>query len=512
MTQTQSAPTFRALAAEFNGVEDVDAKFYFENGEGALGVAREFGAKLTIPEWALARQWRVWRHRGWLVVAFARLDTDESLPGWRAKKQWHERVAVALTDQQQFDNFDDIETWLRYVVVDGPLGGQGIGFYIKNESGRWLPTGNFLTICVMMAHGVPKADCAAIMGALIGERSYKLVKIPFAPEYPGDRLWNLGAAQYTYTPANEAGPHPHWDMILKHCGQDLDDAIAQLEWAQQAGIKNGADYLLTWAACMLREPFEKLPYLFLWGDQNNGKSIYHEALALLMTKGVARADRALTNSNDFNGELADAVLAVIEEKDIAQTPGAYAKIKDWVTSLTLTIRKMRTDQFSVPNSLHFVQTANEKTACPIFGGDTRIVAIYVHPLAPGQEIPKELLLARLRDEAPQFMRTILDLQLPPMLGRLRLPVVENQTKQQLADESAGELAASIVQAMRDRTTWKGTAAELAELLGAGDWPKDRRGVKTQLSRAGAYLRSRGVAVDCDLPKTKTGYPVTITRK
>jgi hypothetical protein len=69
------------------------------------------------------------------------------------------------------------------------------------------------------------------------------------------------------------------------------------------------DYLLYWIACMLRDPFEPLPYLFFYGDQNSGKSIFHEAVSLLMTKGVAAADRALTNANDFNGELANAVCA-----------------------------------------------------------------------------------------------------------------------------------------------------------------------------------------------------------
>jgi hypothetical protein len=154
-----------------------------------------------------------------------------------------------------------------------------------------------------------------------------------------------------------------------------------------------------------------------------------------MTKGVAAADRALTNANDFNGELSNAVLAYIEEKDVAKSGGAYNKLKDWVTSPTLWIRKMRTDAYSQINTLHFVQCANDREACTIKAGDTRITMFFVPMLDPGQEIPKTVLIDRLREEAPHFMRTIMDLTLPPMLGRLRLPVVNTENKQR-AEESA----------------------------------------------------------------------------
>jgi phage/plasmid-associated DNA primase len=181
---------------------------------------------------------------------------------------------------------------------------------------------------------------------------------------------------------DETPHHPHWDKILRHCGQDLDAAIRSSEWATRANIKSGADYLLYWIACMLQDVFEPLPYLFFYGDQNSGKSIFHEAVSLLMTKGVAAADRALTNANDFNGELANAVLCYVEEKDISVAgAAAYNKIKDWVTSKMISIRKMRTDSYSQRNTTHWVQCANNREACPIFPGDTRITMVFVPDLA-----------------------------------------------------------------------------------------------------------------------------------
>ena len=115
---------------------------------------------------------------------------------------------------------------------------------------------------------------------------------------------------------------------------------------------------------MIRYPFKKLPYLFLYGPENSGKSIFHESIALLMTKGCVPADRALTSTSDFNGELANCVLAIVEEKDISKSKGALAKIKEWVTSLTISIRRMQTDSYTQPNTTHWVQCAEQARELP----------------------------------------------------------------------------------------------------------------------------------------------------
>ena len=75
----------------------------------------------------------------------------------------------------------------------------------------------------------------------------------------------------------------------------------------------------------LLDPFQPAPFLFFFGPENSGKSIFYESLQLLVTKGVVEADRALTNANDFNGELAGAIICAIEEKDITKAPGALAR-------------------------------------------------------------------------------------------------------------------------------------------------------------------------------------------
>jgi len=331
------------------------------------------------------------------------------------------------------------------------------------QNGRWIRQPKDDVKSALLALGHKRAEADIIMGGAV-LKAWELVNLPFQPEYPGNRRWNLNAAQYRFAPtqvADEVRRHPHWDKILYHVGQDLTPTIRKLAWAERANTKSGADYLLAWVACLLRDPFEPLPYLFLFGPENSGKSILHEAISLLMTAGVALADRALTNKNDFNGELAGAVLCVVEEKDISQAGAAASnRIKEWVTGRNISIRKMRTDSYAQPNTTHWIQCANRKDACPIFPGDTRITMIYVPDLV--QEIPKKILLAKLEEEAPHFMRTLMDLQLPPVAGRLRLPVVTTGHKQEAERLSQNALEEFLTEHCHEAPGEKLLFAELYE--------------------------------------------------
>jgi hypothetical protein len=294
-----------------------------------------------------------------------------------------------------------------------------------------------------------KPEIEVIMGSAIG-KAWKLVNIPFQPEYPGDRQWNVDAAQYAYQPANleyDVVPHhPHWDMILSHCGGDLDNAVRSDEWCKMHSIQSGSDYLKYWIAYLLRNPFQPLPYLFLYGNQNSGKSILHCAISKLMTTGIASADRALSSSNDFNGELANCVLAYVEETDLSSNYGkAYARIKDWTTNDDLWIRRMRMDAYKQRNTLHFIQTGNKLRNIYMEQNDTRIVVIFVPDLPPKTEIPKTEMMGHLGDEAPHFMRTIMDLSLPSPHSRLALPPLRTRNKERVEDINGNPLESFIVE-------------------------------------------------------------------
>jgi phage/plasmid-associated DNA primase len=244
---------------------------------------------------------------------------------------------------------------------------------------------------------------------------------------------------------DEVPHHPHWDLIFEHIGHELTPMLRELPWAVDAGIRTGADYLRAWVACAFRDPFQPTPYLFFFGPENSGKSIFHEALKLLVTKGVVQAKRPLEGRDVFNGELSGAIICAVEEVDISKCPGARERLKAWVTGRTISIRKLRQDSFEQPNATHWVQTANSRGNCPVFPGDTRITAIYVSDLLEDQTIAKPKMEVFLDQEAPHFLHTIMHMDLPPIMGRLRLPVVTTASKLSAEEANQTELEQFIAQ-------------------------------------------------------------------
>ena len=159
-------------------------------------------------------------------------------------------------------------------------------------------------------------------------------------------------------------------------------------------------------AALFQEPMEPLPYLFFYGKEDCGKSIFHEAIGLLVTKGVGRMDTALSSSSNFNGELMGLILGVIEETNLgSQKHGAVLqRIKDLVTSKEIMIHNKHKTPMMVKNSLHMVQCANSGSFCPLFPGDTRVVVIKVNDLQ--EKIPKKRLIDQLILEAPAFLTEV----------------------------------------------------------------------------------------------------------
>lgn len=215
----------------------------------------------------------------------------------------------------------------------------------------------------------------------------------------------------------------------------MDAALDSCEWAKQAGIRTGGDYLTAWLACLIREPFEPLPYLFLFGPQEAGKSLFHEAIEdSLIEGGIMSGKDALTSEGSFNGELENAVLCPVEEIDLSGNGLAANRVKEWVTAKKLTIHPKGRQVYTTANTTHWIQCSNDRNAAPIFKEDTRITAMRVPK--PQTPIPKKMLLKYLKEEAPRFLRTLIEFKLPEPISRLRLPIVETESKRLAAEDNA----------------------------------------------------------------------------
>jgi hypothetical protein len=425
------APGLSVACKAMGGNELENGKgFEFGTATAAIKAAAAIGQKIDLPDHFLLRPTVLKRNKdGRLVIEIRKADGDPNLPGWAgANKKFWARVFNQQTDPE--DDSVDIDNLVRVLI--SPTG-EHAGIVVRSRNGTWdFHPLSFAKMRVQAA-GYEKAEAEMLIGQATDNR-WERVSLPFQPEYPGDRRWNIDAAQLKVKPADRDAPHPHWDMILNHCGQSLTPALRELPWAREANIRTGADYLRANLAAIIRDPFEPTPYLFFYGPEGSGKSIYWEAFQELVTRGVVKADGVLSNQSDFNGQLVGAILCVVEEKDISKTPGALNRIKDYVTTRTLSIRRMRTDAYQIPNTTHWAQFSNDFAACPIFPGDTRITSIFVPPLE--KRLPKEQLLDKIREEAPAFLRTLLDLNLPTRFDRLRIPIVETEDKHSLAEENA----------------------------------------------------------------------------
>ena len=334
-----------------------------------------------------------------------------------------DREDVSLSIEELDDEFRNVRTPDNTLYANR----------VRIADGSWYDLSKSNCVNALMAKGMDKQTAELAIGqAFLNPWTH--ANIPFGPEYPGNRQWNLDAAQFRFKPATlqegQSPEHATWDMIFHHLGAPLDEAIKESELFRDIGIHSGYDYLFNWGLCSFRDPFEPNAYLFFCSpEENTGKSIYHEALGMLLTKGYVLADRTLTDKSEFNGELAGAILCAVEEKNLSKFANSFERLKKWVTSPWLDIRKMRMDTFQIRNTTHWVQCANDASFCPVFRGDTRMTVINVSPLE--SPIPKKELLQRLEAEAPMFMRTLLDAELPPIVDRLRLPVVETAFKKDL---------------------------------------------------------------------------------
>lgn len=456
-------PTLDVAARVAGGSELSEGGYAFDTLEEAVHTLKMLGVDFEVN---LERfgdrkaEIKVSKREGRIVLRMKQLSKDENKPdgNWNEKRGgWWETVVrgVDISSQEEVD----YERWDKIVRCTSSPSGEAAGWYIHDENGSWIHHPLIHVNKVLGRHGLKSKDQDDFLGYAV-QASWSLVNLPFQAEYPGKRQWNFRSAQWKYDPAQldfeEKPKHPHWDQILDHIGQDLEGPLRDHAWAQRYGVRTGRHYLQLWIASLLRFPFDKLPYLFLFSrDENTGKSTLHQAISRLITGGgVEFADRALRGDNDFNGELANCVLAIIEEvspqgKDVAR---ARARMKDWTTNDYIAIRQMRTDVYRQRNTLHFIQCSNNREDCLVSFGDTRTTMIHVPSLAASdrKEIPHAVLMQQLDAEAPHFMRTLCDLEIPPPESRLRIPFINTSSKRRFEEEQRTDLEVFL----QERCTYK----------------------------------------------------------
>jgi hypothetical protein len=432
-------PTLQSAARIHGGVESATGAFVFEESSKAKEAAETLGARIPdIPSGLQNQRASIKTHKDGRLFFEIEGDksrvADKDMSGWLHEKgKWRRLFNVATSIQgveSEAPNYDDL---VRHVITQT---GSDFGWMIKGANGSWRSEPLVHVATALQSMNLNPKDVKSILGNGV-IKCWKLVNRPFQPEYPGDRMWNREAAQFRFVPKDDIEDlhFPTWKMILDHCGRGLDEAIQSHPWAVANGLKSGSDYLKVWISSLFKEPTEPLPYLFFWGPQDSGKSMFHEALSLLITRGYQRADAALINPQGFNEELMDAIICVIEEINLRKSKDANNRIKDWVTARQIPIHPKGRKPYHVINTTHWIQCSNDMNACPVFPGDTRVTMIYVDDIPIESKIPKKLIIPKLESEAADFLSEIMHLELPPSNDRLNVPMIATMEKVKSEDSN-----------------------------------------------------------------------------
>lgn len=423
-------PDLKMAARAFGGIEDPSGGFVFKQAESAEKAVLMLGSTLNLPPEMVMREAKLKVLKDGRVAAELLHNSNDVLPGWLLKsKKWQRIVSTNNHKpiEQEIGNYDDS---VRHLVTEA---NENYGWVLKSDD-LWRAEPMTHVDIFLKALGINPKDISLILGSGIA-KPWAIVNRPFQPEYIGNRQWNRDSAQLRFIPNSNIDNliYPNWMSVLNHIGKCLDETLKINPWAKSNGVTKGADYLKCWLASLIQFPSEPLPYLFLYGNQNSGKSILHEALHILIDNGIHRADQALISQSGFNAEIEHAVLCVVEETDLRLNKFAYNRIKDWVTSRQLPIHRKGETPYTITNTTHWLQCNNERAACPLFPGDARITMLNVVDLDPLEMIPKRQLLQLLEKEAPDFLAALVNLELPPSNDRLNVPVIETPDKIQAAE-------------------------------------------------------------------------------
>lgn len=419
-------PDFNTAASAFGGVEMPKGGFMFTEAEMAVQAVESLGAHITIPTALASRNTKLKHHKdGRIIIEIEASNNDTAIPGWiRETKNFTKVIGHKVKEQTEPEtaDFDEI---VRHLISESK---EDCGWSLQTN-GIWVTEPIYNIKTALESLGFKANQVKQFLGSCIFN-PWTVTNKPFQSEYPGNRLWNKKGAKLHYIPTKgrENLKYPTWMKILAHCGKGLDEAIKENGWAINNNVQTGGDYLKIWLASLFQFPEEPLPYLFFYGKQKSGKSSFSECIGMLMTHGHTKANLPLMSKEGFNGELEGAVVCSVEEIDLSKHKMAYNRIKDWVTSKYITIHPKGQTPFQIPNTTHWIQTANDYRYCPIFPGDTRITMIELQTIDPLEMIPRKFLEPKLETEASDFLGEILALEIPKSNDRLNVPIIETDVK------------------------------------------------------------------------------------
>ncbi|HTU27484.1 MAG TPA: hypothetical protein VMF30_18890, partial [Pirellulales bacterium] len=220
-------PTTLSDAARTAGApEDPDklGAFICACGSQARQIVEPLGGTLPYPAEREHHTYTLYSRNGELKCETpAAAGETLGSPWLLRKKVWRISLGI-MADQrpaeQRAAEFDDSIRSVSVVSGDGFKLDEG--FYLLDSEGHWHRRTTEKAGLQLYAKHASGEKVRIILGNA-AHAPWTRVMLPFQPEYPGGRRWNLGAPQLVYKP--EPGSHPHWNLIFDHVGRELTEAL-----------------------------------------------------------------------------------------------------------------------------------------------------------------------------------------------------------------------------------------------------------------------------------------------
>jgi hypothetical protein len=186
--------TFEIAAKLAGGMLTNKDKYVFADPDALKKACELVGGKLDIPPELAGRESRVNIKGKYAVASVKKYAQDYTPAGWVPEKGYFiKSVAVKeMTAQISEDSYTRNDKLVRCLIN---CTGSRAGWAHRSEDGEWVtcPKDDIKSILK------PTCDSTSEFEERLGEaccNPWKIVSIPFQPEYPGGRQWNRHAAQY----------------------------------------------------------------------------------------------------------------------------------------------------------------------------------------------------------------------------------------------------------------------------------------------------------------------------
>lgn len=205
-------------------------------------------------------------------------------------------------------------------------------------------------------------------------------------------------------------------------------------------------HFINWLAYMFQFRKKPMTAWVLHGTFGTGKGmLISKILAPIFGQNYVHQMRASELNEQFNGYLENSLLVFVDEIDadmFANAKKTNSDLKNYITDSPLTIRRMRTDSYKVPNFTGFIFASNEKQPVYVPMGDRRY---NVGSFQGNRFVPTNLELKSIAGELKHFAHFLHNYAVCENTAHSVLQTDERAAIQQLGVTSIDQLANDLLE-------------------------------------------------------------------